>query len=270
MGEQNLARRPHRAGQALRRARAPSSRVTLKFQSLSDFDARRRRRNRCPSSSSCSSSARRSRRSRARSATCRRSASKIQKLLGDAGARKKLWPSWLGGSTRRARVSKDRMATEQHRAPGGATHGRARAPCSTRSSPRRRSRPSDEGYDVAKRGVQAFIAELLTPKREGEKVDKALRRRDDRRDRRQAVARRSTRSCTTRRSRSSSRAWRGLKFLVDRVDFRENIKVELLNCSQGRPARRLRGRARGRRSSGLYKHRLLGRVRQFGGKPVRR
>jgi type VI secretion system protein ImpC len=27
-------------------------------------------------------------------------------------------------------------------------------------------------------------------------------------------------------------AWRGLKFLVDRVDFRENIKVELLNCSK--------------------------------------
>jgi len=27
-------------------------------------------------------------------------------------------------------------------------------------------------------------------------------------------------------------AWRGLKFLVDRVDFRENIRVEMLNCSK--------------------------------------
>ena len=27
-------------------------------------------------------------------------------------------------------------------------------------------------------------------------------------------------------------AWRGLKFLIDRVDFRENIKVELLNASK--------------------------------------
>src|SRR5260370_32914428 len=34
--------------------------------------------------------------------------------------------------------------------------------------------PGDEGYEVAKRGVQAFIAELVAPKREGEKVDKAL------------------------------------------------------------------------------------------------
>jgi hypothetical protein len=34
--------------------------------------------------------------------------------------------------------------------------------------------PGDEGYEVAKKGVQAFIAELIAPKREGEKVDKAL------------------------------------------------------------------------------------------------
>ncbi len=27
-------------------------------------------------------------------------------------------------------------------------------------------------------------------------------------------------------------AWRGLKFVVDRVDFRENIRVEMLNCSK--------------------------------------
>src|SRR5262245_64090414 len=34
--------------------------------------------------------------------------------------------------------------------------------------------PGDEGYEIAKRGVQAFIAELVAPKREGEKVDKAF------------------------------------------------------------------------------------------------
>jgi type VI secretion system protein ImpC len=34
--------------------------------------------------------------------------------------------------------------------------------------------PGNEGYDVAKKGVQALIAELVTPKREGEKVDKAF------------------------------------------------------------------------------------------------
>src|SRR6187399_2583192 len=34
--------------------------------------------------------------------------------------------------------------------------------------------PGDEGYEVAKKGVQAFISELVAPKREGEKVDKAF------------------------------------------------------------------------------------------------
>ena len=34
--------------------------------------------------------------------------------------------------------------------------------------------PTDDGYEVAKRGVQAFLSELLTPQRSAEKVDKAL------------------------------------------------------------------------------------------------
>ena len=35
-------------------------------------------------------------------------------------------------------------------------------------------KPKDEGYDVAKRGVQAFITEMLAPHRSEERVDKAL------------------------------------------------------------------------------------------------
>ena len=27
-------------------------------------------------------------------------------------------------------------------------------------------------------------------------------------------------------------AWRGLKFAIDRIEFRENIRCELLNCSK--------------------------------------
>lgn len=37
-------------------------------------------------------------------------------------------------------------------------------------------------------------------------------------------------------------AWRGLKFAVDRTNFRENIKFELLNVSK-EDLQRLRGRA---------------------------
>ena len=64
--------------------------------------------------------------------------------------------------------------------------------------------PGDEGYDVAEAGVQAFIAELVAPKREGEKVDKALVDAMIAEIDQQALAARSTRSSTTRRSRSSS------------------------------------------------------------------
>ncbi len=91
--------------------------------------------------------------------------------------------------------------------------------------------PGDEGYEIAKRGVQAFIAELITPKREGEKIDKALvdaliaeidvklsHQMDE-------IIHHPT-------FQKLESAWRSLKFVIDRVDFRENIKIELLNCSK--------------------------------------
>src|SRR5262245_65537463 len=35
-------------------------------------------------------------------------------------------------------------------------------------------KPTDSGYDVARRGVQAFVTEMLAPGRAQEKVDKAM------------------------------------------------------------------------------------------------
>ena len=35
-------------------------------------------------------------------------------------------------------------------------------------------KPRDEGYDVARRGVQAFITEMLAPNRAQERIDQAL------------------------------------------------------------------------------------------------
>ena len=78
--------------------------------------------------------------------------------------------------------------------------------------------PGDEGYEIAKRGVQAFIAELITPKREGEKVDKALvdaliaeidvklsHQMDE-------IIHHPT-------FQKLESAWRSLKFVIDRTDF---------------------------------------------------
>lgn len=91
--------------------------------------------------------------------------------------------------------------------------------------------PGDEGYEVAKAGVQAFIAELVRPQREGEKVDKALV---------DAMIAEIDQKVSVQIDgilhhpdfQRMESAWRGLKFCVDRVNFRENIKVEMLNVSK--------------------------------------
>jgi type VI secretion system protein ImpC len=91
--------------------------------------------------------------------------------------------------------------------------------------------PGDEGYEVARAGVQAFIAELVRPQREGEKVDKALvdamiAEIDHK------LSRQIDEVLHHAEYQKMESAWRGLKFAVDRVNFRENIKVEMLNVSK--------------------------------------
>ncbi len=92
-------------------------------------------------------------------------------------------------------------------------------------------KPSDDGYDVARRGVQAFIAELLTPSRQQEKVDRSiLDQMISEIDRRLSSQVNEIMHAPAFQKLES--AWRGLRFLIDRVDFRENIKVEVLNASK--------------------------------------
>lgn len=92
-------------------------------------------------------------------------------------------------------------------------------------------KPSDEGYDVARRGVQAFIAEMLAPNRSQEKVDKvvidAMIAEIDKR-----MSAQVNEILHHPDFQKLESAWRGLKFLVDRTDFRENIKIEVLNVSK--------------------------------------
>ena len=92
-------------------------------------------------------------------------------------------------------------------------------------------KPADEGYDIAKQGVEAFIAELLAPKREVEKVDKQLVEQMIAEVDRKLSAQLDEVLHNEEFQRLES-AWRGLKFTVDATDFRENIKLELLNVSK--------------------------------------
>jgi len=125
--------------------------------------------------------------------------------------------------------------------------------------------PGDEGYEVAKKGVQAFIAELIAPKREGEKVDKALvdaliAEIDAK------LSRQIDEILHHPTFQKLESAWRGLKFVVDRTDFRENVKLELYNCSKEDLLADFED-APEVPKSGLYKVVYSAEFGQFGGRP---
>jgi type VI secretion system protein ImpC len=126
-------------------------------------------------------------------------------------------------------------------------------------------KPSDEGYEVAKKGVQAFIAQLLAPAGKDQKADKKLVdgmiAEIDAKVSRQldAVLHHPT-------FQKLESAWRGLKLLVDRTDFRENVKVNILNCSKEDLLADFEDSPEVVKS-GLYKTAYTGEYGQFGGEP---
>jgi type VI secretion system protein ImpC len=92
-------------------------------------------------------------------------------------------------------------------------------------------KPSDEGYEVARRGVQAFIAEMLAPAHAKEKIDKAaVDAMIAEIDKRLSLQVNEILHHPALQKLEST--WRGLKFMIDRTDFRENIKVEMLSVSK--------------------------------------
>src|SRR6478736_3874227 len=126
--------------------------------------------------------------------------------------------------------------------------------------------PGDEGYEVAKRGVQAFIAELVAPKREGEKVDKAfvdalIAEIDVK------LSRQIDEILHHPQFQKLESAWRGLKFLVDRTDFRENVKIEVLDCSKEALQQDFEDTPEVIQS-GLYRHTYIQEYDTPGGQPI--
>src|SRR5262249_32136361 len=91
--------------------------------------------------------------------------------------------------------------------------------------------PSDDAYEIAKRGVQAFITQMLGPAHTAERVDKpavdAMIADTDRR-----ISAQVNEILHHPQFQKLESAWRGLKFLIDRTDFRENVKVEMLSVSK--------------------------------------
>ena len=126
--------------------------------------------------------------------------------------------------------------------------------------------PADDGYDVARQGVQAFIAELVKSQHAGEKIQASIVDQMvgeiDKRLSAQLDEIMHNESVQTLES-----SWRSLKYMVDKTDFRQNIKIEMLNVSKQDLIEDFED-APEIVKSGLYKHVYVDEYGQFGGEPV--
>lgn len=94
-----------------------------------------------------------------------------------------------------------------------------------------RKRPGEEAYEDARRGVEAVVAQIIATNDKSEQIDRPLvdmfiAEIDSK------LSRQIDEILQHPIFQRLEAAWRGLKFLVDRIDFHENIRVELLNCSK--------------------------------------
>ena len=126
--------------------------------------------------------------------------------------------------------------------------------------------PQDEGYEAAKLGIGAFIEEMLKPDNAEEKVrkttvDKMITEIDRR------LGLQVNAILHDRQFQAMESAWRGLKLLIDRTDFRENVLIEVLNASKDELLDDFLDAAEIPLSS-LYKQVYTAEYGQFGGKPV--
>lgn len=127
-----------------------------------------------------------------------------------------------------------------------------------------RLKPSEEAYSITKQGLQAFIDEMLKPGKEvrvtAAAVDEMIANLD------QKLSRQVDVILHNKDFQQLESAWTSLKFLVDKTDFRENIKVEVMNVTKTDLLDDFED-APEITKSGLYKLAYTQEYGQFGGKP---
>ncbi len=126
--------------------------------------------------------------------------------------------------------------------------------------------PEEEGYDVAKKGVAAFIENLIGSDRSAQPVNKSLV------DQMLVELDKKISSQMDEILHQASfqqleSSWRGLKLFIDRTDFRENNKVEILHATKEELLEDFEF-APETSQSGLYKHVYSSGYGQFGGEPI--
>ncbi len=128
-----------------------------------------------------------------------------------------------------------------------------------------RLKPVDDGYAVTKQGLQAFLDELLKPENATTKVtqglvDEMIAHLD------QKISLQMDEILHNEHFQKLESAWRSLKYLVDKTDFRENVRIELVNVSKQDLLDDFED-APEINKSGLYKTVYTSEYGQFGGRP---
>lgn len=124
---------------------------------------------------------------------------------------------------------------------------------------------TDSTYETTKAGLGAFITEIVAQQRLSEKVstslvDDLIREIDDK------ISSQMDEILHHTDFQKVESAWRSLKFLVDRTDFRENTRINLLNLTKDELIKDFSD-ANEVTFSNLYKIVYSGEYGQFGGQP---
>ncbi|WP_027695680.1 type VI secretion system contractile sheath large subunit [Vibrio litoralis] len=126
--------------------------------------------------------------------------------------------------------------------------------------------PNEEGYDIAKKGIAAFIENLVSANRTEEPVNKSLVDQMlvelDKK-----ISSQMDEILHNETFQQMESSWKGLKLLVDRTDFSENNKIDLLHAMKEELLEDFEFSPE-TTQSGLYKHVYSSGYGQFGGEPT--
>ncbi len=129
-----------------------------------------------------------------------------------------------------------------------------------------RMAPGNDGYDIAKQGVAAFISSILDTGTNEEPINKLLvDRMIIELDKKLSAQMDEILHANEFREIESS--WRSLKLLVDRTDFRENIKINIMHATKEELLEDFEFSPE-IIQSGFYKHVYSSGYGQFGGEPT--
>lgn len=129
-----------------------------------------------------------------------------------------------------------------------------------------RIRPESDGYDVARQGVAAFVTSILETGSHAEPVNKlAIDRMIAELDKK--LSQQMNNILHAESFQQVESFWRSMKLLVDRTDFKENIKINILHATKEELLEDFEF-APEIVQSGFYKHVYSSGYGQFGGEPI--